>query len=1025
MSEDQSPLDSTLDLRIGSDAAIQEPPKARQAGPVNLKQQASIPDPNPVDELAEEFSQRLRNGETPSVDEYVQRLPEQESVIRAMFQSIALVERIGKQERAERQFERQTNQLEISRKTLGDFRIVREIGRGGMGVVYEAIQESLSRRVALKVAGVDATQSTRQLQRFRREAEAAAKLHHTNIVPIYGTGEADGLSYYAMQLIDGISLSEVIQQLARRDKPSKGKKRREKDETRETADKDSGSDRSQSSDISSAFSKSSDSFEFPASLTIILSQPNDDALTPVTLQETNSAETPSMTDQSVTDRMAGNDKLKHSVSNHVATPENWFRSAARLTADVAHALHYAHQHKVLHRDIKPSNLMIDGDGTIWITDFGLARQEEHGSLTNTGDIVGTLRYMAPEQFNGHADLRSDICSLGLTFWEMLTLRPAFEEQRHGPLIKIKSEESPAAPRTVRTEIPKDLDTIANKACSLDPKHRYQTASEFAKDLERFLADRPIQARRASRPERLWRWARRNRAIASLSAASLLLLISLAVVLAMMNLRITAALQIAEAERSNARKSLSARTGALREVDIQREKAEESVRQAALNLQMAVEAFDKIMENVAARGLAESLVDGIPDSRLLSPEAIVTPADAELLNLLLPFFERFAAENNTDLTEESATALKRAGAIQRQLGRFDAADQAFAKAYGLYAKLADENPDEVSNIVQQARLLNEMALTASRQSKTKDATSLYEEARNLLEHPPLLKSSVVRFELARTLNLYTSMGARTGYNDLFDSALLDGTTIPGKGPLKKGGPFTPRDGKGLAAQHVENVAANERAREILGELLKDAPENIEYRLAFVRSLRDQSRLARQTRDAKLSYQALNDAINQLVQLTEDVPDSPVFRFELADTLCTSLPFTSNLEAKRVTKAVKICSELVEEWPNVPQYRALLGNAMARLAQSQAKNKQPQEARTFLEKALVVQRELVKEFPSVAVYAIAMAQSCEQLADLEKDRGNIETAQGLIAEAINTLEQWARNAENINAVQYLLDRLSTKQ
>jgi tetratricopeptide (TPR) repeat protein len=644
-------------------------------------------------------------------------------------------------------------------------------------------------------------------------------------------------------------------------------------------------------------------------------------------------------------------------------------------------------------------------------------------LTNTGDIIGTLRYMAPEQFSGHVDLRSDICSLGLTLWEMLTLRPAYEEERHGPLIKIKSEEAPPAPRSIRHDVPKDLDTIANKACALDPRHRYQTAEELALDLERFLADRPIQARRTTRLERLWRWARRNRAVASLSAASALLLISLAVLLAMMNLRITAALQNAEAERSNARESLASRTSALREVDIQREKAEESVRQAALNLQLAVEAFDKIIENVASRGLAESLVDGIPDSRLISPEAIVTPADAELLNLLLPFFERFAAENNMDFTEESAIALKRAGAIQRQLGRFDEADKAFAKAYGLYAKLADENPDELDIIVQQARLLNEMALTASRQSKTKDATSLYQEARALLEHPPLLKSSTIRFELARTLNLYTSMGARTGHNELFDSA-MNGELFQG-GPIFKGGPAAPQNGKGIAQQHQENVAANDRARELLGELLKENPENVEYRLAFARSLRDQSRLARQSRDTQGSYEALNEAIKQLVQLTKDVPDSPIFSYELADTLCTALPYTTNLEAQRVTLAVEICTQLVEDWPNVPQYRALLGNAFSRLAQSQAKNKLEDEALKTFEKTLAVQRRLVKEFPTVALYVITMARSCDQLAELEKKRGNSARGKELLDEAIAALEEWARNAENVTTVQYLLDQLSTKQ
>ena len=500
MSDDRPLLDSTLDLPTKSADELDGPRRADRHGnrpslDPTLVENLDVA-LNPVDELAEDFSRRLRSGETPSIEEYVEQLPDQAVLIRSMFQSIAMVERIGKQERAERKFDRKTTQLEESRKTLGDFRIVREIGRGGMGIVYEAIQQSLNRRVALKVASVDATQSVRQLQRFRREAEAAAKLHHTNIVPIYGTGEDDGLSYYAMQLIDGIPLSDVIQQLARRKKPvdktcADGEKptaeyrggERVEAATGELADGARTDQKPESSDVSSAFSNSSDSFSMPASLTLILNQVSEG------------------TPRRVFRPRASNNETQRLTDHAAQTAGTWFRTAARMTAAVAHALHYAHQHKVLHRDIKPANLMIDADGTIWITDFGLARQEEHGSLTNTGDIVGTLRYMAPEQFNGLVDVRSDVCSLGLTFWEMLTLRPAYEEQHHAALIKSKSEQSLPSPRTVNPSIPKDLDTIANKASALDPKHRYQSAGELADDLERFLADRPIQARRATRPER--------------------------------------------------------------------------------------------------------------------------------------------------------------------------------------------------------------------------------------------------------------------------------------------------------------------------------------------------------------------------------------------------------------------------------------------------------------------------------------------------------------------------------------------
>ena len=196
---------------------------------------------------------------------------------------------------------------------------------------------------------------------------------------------------------------------------------------------------------------------------------------------------------------------------------------------VADALEYAHRQGVLHRDIKPSNLLLDATGTVWVTDFGLAKADDQQNLTHTGDILGTLRYMPPEAFDGKADARGDVYSLGLTLYELLALRPAFDEKDRNRLIKQVTTTEPPRLDRLNRQVPRDLETIVHKAIDRDPAHRYAAAGELAADLQRFLDDEPIQARRVSPAERFLRWCRRNPAVAGLLAAVAILLVGVAAV----------------------------------------------------------------------------------------------------------------------------------------------------------------------------------------------------------------------------------------------------------------------------------------------------------------------------------------------------------------------------------------------------------------------------------------------------------------------------------------------------------------
>jgi eukaryotic-like serine/threonine-protein kinase len=310
-------------------------------------------------------------------------------------------------------------------KQLGDFRILRPIGRGGMGVVYEAVQESLGRHVALKVLSGAGGVGPVALERFRREAEAAARLHHTNIVPVFGVGEQDGIPFYAMQFIGGQGLNLGLHQ--------------------------------------------------------------------------------------------------GTANGPGPVPAEFYRRVARLGMQAAEGLDYAHRQGVLHRDVKPSNLLLDAHDTVWITDFGLAKLEGADELTSSGDVVGTLRYLAPERFRGQADARSDVYSLGLTLYELLTRRPAFEETDRVRLIEQVSQQAPPRLRQLDRRIPRDLETIVLKAIDREPARRYPTARDLADDLQRFLRDQPIKARPLGPLGRLAKWARRHPAVAGLLGALLLTL----------------------------------------------------------------------------------------------------------------------------------------------------------------------------------------------------------------------------------------------------------------------------------------------------------------------------------------------------------------------------------------------------------------------------------------------------------------------------------------------------------------------
>jgi WD40 repeat protein len=495
------------------------------------------------DQLAEEFADRCRQGERPSLTEYVDRLPQMAGAIREMFPALVEVEQVEGDARKDALNHKRPSVPPLTE--LGDYRIVREIGHGGMGVVYEAEQVSLGRRVALKVLPGHVVGDRKVLERFRREAKAAARLHHTNIVPVFEIGHEGRVAFYTMQFIQGQGLDQVIDELRRLRDPDRkpvgknhdfaeswgpvrhavtfsctsGVAARQRNraigemaESLLSGQLGTGPLKSAAGGVSETLAAtcSDEPFNQPAimqgvSREMVRGRPGyaSAATAP------GSAVLPGGTAVSTVDSSAR--RLP------------FFRSVAQIGRQAAQGLAYAHARGVVHRDIKPSNLLLDTAGVVWITDFGLAKSDDEG-LTATGDILGTLRYMAPERFHGGGDARADIYALGLTVYELLTLRAAFDTSDRLKLVERINAEEPERPRGLDSRIPRDLETIVLKAIDKNPVRRYATADAMAEDLRRFLADEPIHARRTTIVERYWLWARRNPAIAVLGAVLTAMLI---------------------------------------------------------------------------------------------------------------------------------------------------------------------------------------------------------------------------------------------------------------------------------------------------------------------------------------------------------------------------------------------------------------------------------------------------------------------------------------------------------------------
>ncbi len=831
-----------------------------------------------LDRIVADYTRQTREGRAPEIATYKREHPALAEEIEDLLSSVAMIEGLKVETKQDSEPTNQKNSDLSGLKQLGDYVIIREVGRGGMGVVFEAVHQSLGRRVALKVMLEKELESEKHIARFRREAQAAAKLHHTNIVSVFGVGEADGYHYYVMEYIDGISLKSAVKSL--------------------TGIQQSATLNHTVSDIDFSTVGNSELFFLSPEIEDSKNKGADDRAQQVATPQPNSSPP---------------------VSRCVTNRYQW---VGKIGAQVADALGYSHQMGILHRDIKPANLMLDDKGQVWITDFGLVKISDEESITQTGAVLGTPQYLAPESLKGNYDQQSETYCLGLSLYELATLQPAFESGSPAEVFHRIIHEEATLPAKVDSSIPRDLATIIEKAINKDPKLRYQNAFELRDDLRAFVDDRPIAARRPSLIEQAMRWGRKNPLVASLAALSTLLVCATAVIAssawAVTNQayrELTVESTRTETARKKAVENESRATENEKRAVAGEQLALENFNRAEANVNLMVEAFDELFVEFLKRNTRGNAAnfdfDGF--NELAGIEISINDGDADYLKKIANFYERFARENadNKRLLENAAKGWRRVANINFLVGDNDAAINSYEKAVSCYLEILQQTPDSIDALFSLVSTRSELSNAVRRKGWNRQRNAkpilLIKENLKAIEKHVQRDDPQVRFALAQTLTALASAEVcRLAAENVVD---LERPRDESRRPahVRK-----PRLYDAQAKRYVE------RAVKIADELTMLSPENLEYRLLLGRSQCSLGALEENFGETEDAIVSLDSAARLFRSLAEKHPDNTDYQYQVAVTLLlrpTEHPDSASL--KMVEEVKQIADSLVLKSPN-PEY-----------------------------------------------------------------------------------------------------------
>ncbi len=814
-------------------------------------------------QAADEFTDDSRRGEQPEIEDFAQRYPTIADTIRRVFPAIASLHQTPTPAPAI---------PNVMDEPLGDFQVIEELGRGGMGIVYRANEVSLDREVALKVLPLAGMFNDQTLSRFKNEARAAASLSHPHIVPVYSVGEERGVHYYVMRLIHGKSMAELI------DEMRCSQDTRPRDDT-----------------------------------TAIASNPQHDTRSDA--DDTRPIAEPAFIDS-------------------YGSPL-FFRRVATWGAEAARALAHAHAHGVLHRDIKPANLMIDRRGHLWVTDFGLARLDGDVAISVSGDLMGTFRYMSPEQALGRRiliDRRSDVYSLAVTLYELLTLRPVFSSENTLELLRQIAFENPLAPRKLNRSIPIELETILMKGMEKDPERRYGSAEEFADDLQRYLENRPVRAKPPTWLELATKWSLRHQAAVWASIA----IVGVAIAtLTISTLIIARAYTVATQQRLR----------------------------AETNLRLAREVIDA---NYAK------------EIEALKHEPGMTQQQRRSILKLVQFYEQLPEEDLADplLRHDACQARLNLADIYLVLGQPRQAIDAYREVIAQAEQLLEGQPTHADFRHTLTMAHNGLGQAQYAIQSYADSIKAHRRALTLAQHlrqaypnqVEFQRLAICRFHLARAhrdshvkeRTLRTAINtldelSRTFPDEKFFESYLGRAQDELGLLLRSTGRFSDAESQLRKSIDVHDRLANTRPQ---------LPSH-RYELAKAKShlallLTDLRRLA----DAELAHQ---EAVTLLRSLTEDYPHRVLFRRELAKahhdlgTLLSSDHRHSDA-ADSLREAITLLERLTVDAPEAPKYRADLASNYKDLGAVMVRIGDGTSARELLGKATNIWKALEREFPN---------------------------------------------------------------
>ena len=896
-------------------------------------------DPETLEQIVDHFTNRLRAGEHPAIADYQKRHPQFKDEIEDLLASVTMIEQLKSNSTNSSSKSRSLDEVS-GLEQIGQYKINGEIGRGGMGVVFEAVHESLGKRVAIKVMPTPLVNSKNFVERFKREAQSAARLHHTNIVSVFGVGEGDGYHYYVMDLIEGQTLGAVIRGF--------------------------NASHPNSTKIDRYDTRVDMSGERTLAITpsIISEKP-----TAISLEEKKTLETPT-----------NNSQARPSVK------ASHYRWAARIAADIADAVAFAHDADLLHRDIKPSNIILDQKGQVWITDFGLAIDSRCDIyLTKTRDVIGTPKYLSPESLEGKYDYRSEVYCIGLTLYELATLQPAFNNGTTAEVIRAIATSSPPSPRKISPSIPIDLSTIIEKSISRNAEERYSTVKDLQRDLIAFIEDRTIAARPPSTIEMVSKWGRRNPLAASLSIVSFILLLLVAV-----------ATSFAYLYTKEALKKEAQNTALLEDQIIERNKANQKVKaayksqqneyhRAERNVDISIQAFDRMFKQLVAKDSANSTelsIDGLED--LQGIETSITKQDAVFLEEFLSFYDKFANNNfdNKNLQSESARGFRRVANIYQLLGEFDRSFDAYKNSIELYNKVLVDSPESKESLIALVQTTNELSRAYRRDQNISEAITQNQNAIQLLKDVPIEQlDNQLKLELAKTFNsigfslainavIYDSLeesrssqngnpefhrrpeGHRPPYwTELYleknrfrrppprkgqDPTKRPNANRPNSNRPKDGPGFLPR-GPGRSRTHEANLRLLRHSKEnagraiaILDQLIAGEPDNADYRSARAECYCCLAcSFVEPNQTTALKMRSL--AIEELKSLIAESPNQSNYRYRLAMAYSLSNPSDSTENRKLMLESsIKIANDLKTQFPKVLNYHYLFISVQNTLA-----------------------------------------------------------------------------------------------